>query len=111
MNLSMPTDSFAAAAKESVGIDKFMWGSDYPHDEGTYPFSREALRQVFSDWSPEDMQKILTDNVAKLYDFDVKALEPLADKFGPTQAELAQPLLELPENPNEALLRARVPAA
>jgi hypothetical protein len=88
-----------------------MWGSDYPHDEGTYPFSREALRQVFSDWSPADMQRILTDNVAKLYDFDVKALKPLADEFGPTQSELAQPLLELPEHPNEALLRARGAAA
>jgi hypothetical protein len=57
------------------------------------------------------MQKILTDNVAKLYEFDVPALQPLADEFGPTHAELAQPLLELPEHPNEALLRARVPAA
>ena len=57
------------------------------------------------------MQRILTDNVAKLYDFDVPALKSLADEFGPTQWELAQPLLELPENPNEALFRARVPAA
>ena len=24
-----------------------MWGSDYPHDEGTYPYTREHLRQVF----------------------------------------------------------------
>jgi len=88
-----------------------MWGSDYPHDEGTYPFSREALRQVFSDWSPADMQRILTDNVAKLYDFDVAALKPLSDEFGPTQRELAQPLLELPENPNEALLRTKISAS
>ena len=57
------------------------------------------------------MQRILTDNVAKLYHFDVAALKPLADRFGPTRSELARPLLELPENPNEALLRARVPAA
>src|SRR5262249_24766138 len=111
LGVSFPGPADARAAKDTVGVDKFMWGSDYPHDEGTYPFSREALRQVFSDWSPEDMRKILTDNVAKLYEFDVDALKPLADKFGPTHEELAQPLLELPENPNEALLRARVPAA
>jgi predicted TIM-barrel fold metal-dependent hydrolase len=111
LGVSFPGPADARAAKETVGLDKFMWGSDYPHDEGTYPFSREALRQVFSDWSPADMQRILTDNVAKLYDFDVAALKPLADRFGPTRSELAQPLLELPENPNEALLRARVPAA
>ena len=107
----LPRPGRRACREGTVGLDKFMWGSDYPHDEGTYPFSREALRQVFSDWSPADMQRILTDNVAKLYDFDVKALKPLADEFGPTQAELAQPLLELPEHPNEALLRARASAA
>jgi hypothetical protein len=26
---------------------KFMWGNDYPHDEGTFPFTREHLRQFF----------------------------------------------------------------
>jgi len=33
-----------ARAMEFVGQDRFMWGSDYPHDEGTYPHSREAIR-------------------------------------------------------------------
>ncbi|HTL86862.1 MAG TPA: amidohydrolase family protein [Acidimicrobiia bacterium] len=112
LGVSFPRPADAAAAKESVGIDKFMWGSDYPHDEGTYPFSREALRQVFSSWSETDMRKILAENAAKLYDFDLDALQALADKFGPTVEEIAQPLVALPENPNEALLRAaNVPAA
>jgi predicted TIM-barrel fold metal-dependent hydrolase len=106
LGVSFPRPADAAAAKESVGIDKFMWGSDYPHDEGTYPFSREALRQVFSSWSETDMRKILAENAAKLYDFDLDALQALADKFGPTVEEIAQPLVTLPENPNEALLRA-----
>jgi predicted TIM-barrel fold metal-dependent hydrolase len=112
LGVSFPRPADAAAAKEVVGIDKFMWGSDYPHDEGTYPFSREALRQVFSSWSETDMRKILAENAAKIYDFDIAALQPLADKFGPTVEEIAQPLVTLPENPNEALLRAaNVPAA
>ena len=112
LGVSFPRPADAAAAKESVGIDKFMWGSDYPHDEGTYPFSREALRQVFSSWSEPDMRKILAENAARLYDFDLAALQPLADKFGPTVEEIAQPLDQLPDNANEALLRAaNVPAA
>ena len=36
---------------------------------------------------------------------------PLGDEFGPTRAELSEPLLELPENPNEALLRSRTTKA
>jgi hypothetical protein len=83
-----------------------MWGSDYPHDEGTYPFSRECIRQVFHDWSVEDMDKILTTNAAKLYGFDVPALAPLAEKFGPTVDELSTPLAAIPDNANEALRRA-----
>ena len=27
------------AAREIMGADRFMWGSDYPHDEGTAPFT------------------------------------------------------------------------
>jgi predicted TIM-barrel fold metal-dependent hydrolase len=94
-----------AAARHAIGIDKFMWGSDYPHEEGTAPFSREHLRQRFHDVPADDMRKILGANAADLYGFDLDALAPLASKFGPTVAELAEPLTQLPENPNEALLR------
>jgi len=106
LGVSFPGPADARAAKESVGIDKFMWGSDFPHDEGTAPFTREHLRQVFSEWSEPDMRKILGENCARLYDFDMDALAPLAEKFGPTPEELREPLRELPPNANEALRRA-----
>ncbi len=95
-----------AAARHTLGIDKFMWGSDYPHNEGTAPFTREHLRQLFCDAPVDEMRKILSQNAARLYNFDLDALAPYAAKAGPTVAELAQPLTELPENPNEALMKA-----
>jgi hypothetical protein len=55
------------------------------------------------------MRRILAGNVAKLYDFDLEALAPLAAKVGPTVKELAEPLDTLPENANEALRRAAAP--
>jgi predicted TIM-barrel fold metal-dependent hydrolase len=94
-----------AAARFAIGLDRFMWGSDYPHDEGTAPFTREHLRQRFADAPSDELRAILAGNAATLYDFDLDALAPLAAKVGPTVAELAEPLVELPENPNEALLR------
>jgi predicted TIM-barrel fold metal-dependent hydrolase len=94
-----------AAALHAIGVDRFMWGSDYPHDEGTHPFTREHLRQRFWD-TPEDvLRKILAGNAAELYGFDLDALAPLATRVGPTVEELREPLTALPENPNEALLR------
>lgn len=92
-------------AFRELGIDKIMWGSDYPHDEGTSPFTREALRQVFWDWPEDDLRKVLGENAAELYGFDLDALAPEAERVGPTVEELRVPLTELPEGANEALLQ------
>jgi predicted TIM-barrel fold metal-dependent hydrolase len=108
--VSFPAAADIRVARDVLGLDRVMWGSDFPHDEGTYPFTREALRQVFSDWTEADLRKVLGENVAALYDFDLDALAPLAAQFGPTVDEIAQPLTELPDEPNEALLRNARPS-
>jgi predicted TIM-barrel fold metal-dependent hydrolase len=95
-----------AAARYEIGLDRFMWGSDYPHDEGTYPFTREHLRQLFHDTDEAEMWAILAGNAAELYEFDLDKLAPFAAKVGPTVAELHEPLIALPDHPNEALLKA-----
>ena len=89
----------------TLGLDRFMWGSDYPHDEGTGPFTREHLRQVFQGYGEQEMRGFLGENAARLYDFDLEALAPLAAQYGPTVDEVAQPLDALPAEPNEALKR------
>jgi predicted TIM-barrel fold metal-dependent hydrolase len=105
MGVSQPAPEDAAARYE-IGLDRFMWGSDYPHDEGTHPFTREHLRSLFSDTDPAEMRRILSENAAALYDFDLDALAPLAQQVGPTVEEIAVPLDHLPDEPNEALLRS-----
>jgi hypothetical protein len=82
-----------------------MWGSDFPHDEGTHPFTREHLRQLFHDWKPDDLRRVLGGNAAALYGFDLDALAPAAAHLGPLVTDIATPLSELPAEPNEALLR------
>jgi predicted TIM-barrel fold metal-dependent hydrolase len=103
--VSFPQHADVAAAREVLGVERFMWGSDYPHDEGTHPYSVLALRQVFHDWPEQDLRKVLGENAADLYGFDLAALAPAAAQHGPTVTEIAQALNELPPEPNEALLR------
>ncbi|MER6178740.1 amidohydrolase family protein [Streptosporangium sp. NPDC001681] len=104
LGVSFPQRADAAAAR-TLGIDKFMWGSDYPHDEGTYPYTTMSLRQLFHDWPEADLRKILAENAADVYGFDLDALAGPASRLGPRGSEVAQPLTELPDNPNEALVR------
>jgi hypothetical protein len=89
-----------------MGPDRFMWGSDYPHDEGTAPYTTEHLRLVFHAVGEAELRRILGENAAKLYDFDMSKLAPLAARYGPSVAEIARPLDELPADPNSALLKA-----
>ncbi len=95
-----------AVARRKLRLDRLMWGSDYPHDEGTYPYSRENLRAVFAGSTPDELHQILTTNAANLFGFNETALAQLGDAYGPTVAEISQPLDELPEGSNEALRRA-----
>ena len=96
MGVSQPGDA-DVAARHTIGLDRFMWGSDYPHDEGTHPYTREHLRARFSDVAPEEVRMMLSENAAKLYDFDLVALRPLAEEIGPSVAEVQTPIEGVPE--------------
>jgi predicted TIM-barrel fold metal-dependent hydrolase len=75
-----------------IGEDKVLWGNDYPHYEGTYPYTLETLRFTFGGMSDERRRKILGLNAAALYNFDLEALAPLAQRYGPTPAQIDDPL-------------------
>jgi predicted TIM-barrel fold metal-dependent hydrolase len=99
------------AARTAMAPGRFMWGNDYPHDEGTSPFTQETLRAVFSGVPAAELRDVLAGNVARCYDFDLDALAPLAAQHGPTVEDLATPLTEVPQDANAALLKAAKPAA
>ena len=69
-----------------------MWGDDYPHSEGTWPFSNEALRVAFAGEDPDVVQACVGTNTANLYGFDLAALAPLAAEFGPLVTDIAEVL-------------------
>jgi hypothetical protein len=76
--------------RHSIGCDCVMWGTDYPHPEGTWPNTVERLRQDFGDVPVEDTRKMLSDTAARCYGFDVETLRPIAEKIGPTPEDLGQ---------------------
>jgi len=50
-----------------------MWGSDYPHTDGTWPKSRQILGEAFKDLPPADVAAIVGGNAARLYDLKLPA--------------------------------------
>jgi predicted TIM-barrel fold metal-dependent hydrolase len=80
------------ARRHEVGVDHVMWASDYPHEEGTYPRSKESLRNTFHDVPEAEVRMMLGETAAKVYDFDLAKLQEHADRVGPSPEEIATPL-------------------
>jgi predicted TIM-barrel fold metal-dependent hydrolase len=79
-----------------LGIDHVMWGADYPHSEGSYPYTTEALRVAFAEFAEPEVRSMVESTAASFYGFDLDQLRPIGDRIGPQVADVAQPLL--PEN-------------
>ena len=90
-----------------VGVDHILWGNDYPHYEGCYPYSRENMRLAFSDVEEREVRMMLGENAAALYGFDLDALRPAAEELGVTPELVATPLDEIPDSNCPSFQRAR----
>ncbi len=86
--------SSESALRGEFAPGALMWGDDYPHSEGTWPFSTDALRVAFAGVDPKEVERYVCLNAADLYGFDLDLLKPLGDKFGPKVVDVFQPLAE-----------------
>jgi predicted TIM-barrel fold metal-dependent hydrolase len=72
-----------AELRHDIGLRTIMWGSDYPHPEGTWPVTRQMLVEVFRGMPDAEIEAMLGGNAADFYGFDRAALAPLAARIGP----------------------------
>jgi predicted TIM-barrel fold metal-dependent hydrolase len=52
---------------ETTGSDCLLWGSDYPHNDSTWPESQSIISKMFRDVPEQDRVKITYSNASKLY--------------------------------------------
>jgi predicted TIM-barrel fold metal-dependent hydrolase len=90
------------AGRHEVGLDRLMWGSDFPHHEGTVPYTLEVLRSTMGAVPEPEVRQLLGGTAAELYGADLTFLQSIADEVGFTPAQVAEPLRpeEHPSDPN-----------
>ena len=93
--------SFASPYEvEQAAVEGFptqlMWGSDYPHVEGTYlhpdgtdmpSVTRLSLRNTFCKIPIEETRRMIADNAVHVYDLDRARLEEIAAAISAPSAE------------------------
>ena len=85
---SPPSGRMEVESRDAIGVRNIMWGSDYPHLEGTWPRSHERIREMFAGVATGEFRLMIGENAALVYGFDLKTLRPIADRIGPTAEDL-----------------------
>jgi predicted TIM-barrel fold metal-dependent hydrolase len=60
-------DPFAVDAIRSIGIDRVLWGSDFPHVRSIGLDAQDRLKGIFEGLSEVEQQKLVAGSVAALY--------------------------------------------
>ncbi len=77
--------------REEIGVDRIMWGADFPHIEGTWPYSLFALRDALNGCSAEEVRMMCSETAAEVYGFDLDVLRPIADRVSPDMEDVLTP--------------------
>jgi predicted TIM-barrel fold metal-dependent hydrolase len=64
---SFQHDQSAVAAAAYMGYRNVMWGSDYPHMEGTYGHTQETLHGLFDDADPAIRERVTVGAFSELF--------------------------------------------
>jgi predicted TIM-barrel fold metal-dependent hydrolase len=64
-------DAVAVHNRQFTGSQTLMFGTDYPHHEGTFPHTQEVIDRIFAGVPAEETAMIVGGNAAKLYGFDL----------------------------------------
>jgi predicted TIM-barrel fold metal-dependent hydrolase len=67
-------DPLAGRLRDEIGVDRILWGSDFPHPPCPYPKTRERLDEILAGIPAQDREAIVADNVVRLYNLDRGAL-------------------------------------
>jgi predicted TIM-barrel fold metal-dependent hydrolase len=59
---------------EVTGTEPLLWGSDFPHPEGTWPRSREVTDRLFAGVDQADKDAIVGGNLAGIFDLELPAV-------------------------------------
>ena len=79
-------DEGSTAVRHKIGIDSIMWGTDFPHPEGSWPRTREKMQRYLSGIPEGELTKMLGANAIECYDLDDAALGQIAARIGPEKS-------------------------
>ncbi|MGC0421913.1 amidohydrolase family protein [Embleya sp. AB8] len=60
-------DPSTIALRHVIGVDHIMLESDYPHGDGTWPYTQDVIAKYWGDIPPAELRRMCSENAAELY--------------------------------------------
>jgi len=79
-------DEGSTAVRHDIGMSRIMWGTDFPHPEGSWPHTREKMKQYLTGIPEVELTQLLGSNAVTCYDLDLGKLAPIAARIGPEKS-------------------------
>lgn len=79
-----------AEMRHEIGVHNMMWGSDYPHPEGSWPVTRQQQCDTMQGIPEDEVEAMLGGNAIEFYNLDVEKLAPIAARIGPERGSFGE---------------------
>jgi predicted TIM-barrel fold metal-dependent hydrolase len=60
-------DPIGVRLRGEIGVDRIMWGNDFPHSAGDWPHSRRVIGEMFAGVAEDERRKMLGGNAARFF--------------------------------------------
>lgn len=87
-------DEDTTKAYYDIGIGRILWGTDYPHPEGTWPNTHDKMIASLGGLPESDIQQMLAGNLLDCFDLDVDPMWEMAARIGPAKASFIREAAE-----------------
>ena len=69
-HVTFEDDEVGVRTRDLIGVDRMLWGNDYPHHDSIWPNSMPTLDRIMEGVSDADERRMTWENVIALYGID-----------------------------------------
>lgn len=71
--VGMINDPLVHKLRHEIGVDRIMWGSDFPHPPCPYPNTTQNVSKLFDGVPIDERRKMIAGNAIELYSIDCRS--------------------------------------
>ncbi len=60
-------DPFGVEMRHHIGVERVMWGNDFPHSAGNWPNSRQLIKEIFKNVPNDERYRMLVGNAIEFF--------------------------------------------